>query len=91
MEIVHVEEEDAEPEEEDAEPEQEAPSAVTEVADSEGKKVDISILVVKIADFETLIEDVSPSSVNSLTADYRKTVSTTVGSFGGTVEAHTSR
>ena len=80
VEIVHVEEEDAEPE-------QEAPSAVTEIADSEGKKVDISILVVKIADFETLIEDVSPSSVNSLTANYRKSVSTTIGSFGGTVEA----
>lgn len=80
VEIVHVEEEDAEPE-------QEAPSAVTETADSEGKKTDISILVVKIADFETLIEDVSPSSVNSLTADYRKSVSTTIASFGGTVEA----
>ncbi|MXZ48249.1 MAG: hypothetical protein F4235_05325 [Candidatus Dadabacteria bacterium] len=83
VEIVHVEE----VEEEDAEPEQEAPSAVTEIADSEGKKADISILVVKIADFETLIEDVSPSSVNSLTADYRKSVSTTISSFGGTVEA----
>ena len=80
VEIVHVEEEDAEPE-------QEAPSAVTEIADSGGKKTDISILVVKIADFETLIEDVSPSSVNSLTADYRKSVSTTIASFGGTIEA----
>ena len=80
VEIMHVEQEDAEPE-------QEVPSAVTEIADSEGKKVDINILVVKIADFETLIEDVSPSSVNSLTADYRKSVSTTIGSFGGTVEA----
>ena len=80
VEIVHVEQEDSEPE-------QEAPSAVTEIADSEGKKTDISILVVKIADFETLIEDVSASSVNSLTADYRKSVSTTISSFGGTVEA----
>lgn len=80
-EIEHVSDE------EDAEPEQEAPSAVTEIADSEGKKTDISILVVKIADFETLIEDVSPSSINSLTADYRKSVSTTISSFGGTVEA----
>ncbi len=74
-------------EEEDAEPEQEASSAVTEIADSEGNKTDISILVVKIADFESLIEDVSPSDVNSLTADYRKSVSTTITSFGGTVEA----
>ena len=80
VEIVHVsEEEDADPEE--------PPSAVTGVVDSEGEKTDISILVVKIADFESLIEDISPSSVNSLTADYRKSVSTTIGSFGGTVEA----
>ena len=79
VEIVHVEEGDIEPE-------QEAPSAVTEIVDSEGKKADISILVVKIADFETLIEDVSPASVNALTADYRRSVSTTIGSFGGTVE-----
>lgn len=71
---------------EDAKPGQEAPSAVTETADSDEEKTDISILVVKIADFESLIEDVSPSSVNSLTADYRKSVSTTIGSFGGTVE-----
>ena len=74
-------------EEEDAEPEQEAPPAVTEIADSDGNKTDISILVVKIEDFESLIEDVSPSDVNSLTADYRKSVSTTITSFGGTVEA----
>ena len=73
--------------EEDAEPEQEIPSAVTEIADSDGNKIDVSILVVKIADFESLIEDVSPSSVNSLTADYRKSVSTTIASFGGTIEA----
>ena len=70
----------------DAEPE-EMPSAGAGVVDSEGKKTDISILVVKIADFENLIEDISPSSVNSLTADYRKFISTTIGSFGGTVEA----
>ena len=88
VEVVHVsDEEDAEPEEEHAKAEEEAPSAVTEIADSEGEKVDVSILVVKIADFESLIEDVSPSSVNSLTADYRKFVSTTIASFGGTVEA----
>ena len=80
VEIVHVSEE------EDSEP-QEAASAVTGGVDSEGEKTDISILVVKIADFESLIEDISPSSVNSLTADYRKSVSTTIGSFGGTVEA----
>ncbi len=81
VEIVHVSDE------EDAEPEQETPPAVTEVADSERKKMDISILVVKIADFESLIEDIPPFSVNSLTADYRKSVSTTISSFGGTVEA----
>lgn len=80
VEIEHVSDE------EDAEPGQEAPSAVTETADSDEEKTDISILVVKIADFESLIEDVSPSSVNSLTADYRKSVSTTIGSFGGNVE-----
>ncbi len=80
VEIVHVsEEEDAEPEE--------ISFPDTGVVDSEGEKTDISILVVKIADFESLIEDISPSSVNSLTADYRKSVSTTIGSFGGTVEA----
>ena len=80
VEIVHVsEEEDTEPEE--------AVSAVTGPADSEGEKTDVSILVVKIADFEGLIEDISPSSVNSLTADYRKSVSTTIASFGGKVEA----
>lgn len=82
VEVVHVE-----VEEENAEPEQEAPYAAAGIADSEGKKTNISILVVKIADFESLIEDVSPPSVNSLTADYRKSVSTTIGSFGGTVEA----
>ena len=80
VEIVHVSErEDTKPEE--------AASAGTGVADSEGEKTDISILVVKIADFESLIEDISPSSVNSLTADYRKSISTTIGSFGGKVEA----
>ncbi len=80
VEIVHVSEgEDTEPEE--------ISSPGTDVVDSEGEKTDISILVVKIADFERLIEDISPSSVNSLTADYRKSVSTTIGSFGGTVEA----
>ena len=79
VEIVHV------PDEEDTEPE-EAP-AVTGVADSEGEKTDVSILVVKIADFDSLVEDVSPSSVNSLTTDYRKSVSTTIDSFGGKVEA----
>ncbi len=81
VEIVHVSDE------EDTEPGQETPSAVTEIADSEGEKTDVSILVVKIADFENLIEDVSSASVNSLTADYRKFVSTTISSFGGTVEA----
>ncbi len=81
VEIVHVSDE------EDVELVEEVPSAVTEVADSEGKKTDISILVVKIADFESLIEGISPSSINSLTADYRKSVSTTIASFGGTVES----
>ena len=73
-------------EREDTEPE-EVVSSVTGVADSEGKKTDVSILVVKIEDFESLIEGFSPSSVNSLTADYRKSVSATVASFGGKVEA----
>ena len=72
--------------ERDTEPEQTF-SPVTGVADSEGEKTDISILVVKIADFESLIEDISPSDVNSLTTDYRKSISTTIGSFGGTGEA----
>ena len=80
VEIVHVSDG------EDTEPER-TPSPVTDVVDSEGKETDISILIVKIADFENLIEDLSPSSVNSLTADYRKSISTTVDSFGGTVEA----
>ena len=80
VEVVHVSEE------EDTEPEQgHSPVAASE--DSEGEKTDISVLVIKIADFENLIEDISPSSVNSLTADYRKSVSTTIGTFGGKVEA----
>ena len=79
-EIVHVSDE------EDAEPEQlSSPAAGSE--DSEGEKTDISVLVIKIVDFENLIEDVSPSSVNSLTADYRKSVSTAISTFGGKVEA----
>lgn len=80
VEVVHVsDEEDTEPED--------IPSPVSGAADSEGKKTDTSILAIKIADFESLTEDIPPPSVNSLTADYRKSVSTTVGSFGGTVEA----
>ncbi len=80
VEIVHV------PDEEYAEPEEEIPLGVTEIADSDGNKIDISILVVKIVDFESLTKDISPASVNSFTADYRKSVSTTIASFGGTVE-----
>lgn len=80
VEIVHVSDE------EDTEPEQ-APFPVAGSEDFEGEKMDISILVIKIADFENLIEDISPSSVNSLTTDYRKSVSTTIGSLGGKVEA----
>ncbi len=80
VEIVHVSDG------EDAEPERTF-SPVAGIVDSEGKKTDISILIIKIADFENLIEDLSPSSVNVLTAGYRKSISTTVGSFGGTVEA----
>lgn len=80
VEIVHV------PEEEDTEPEEAAPAGAG-IADPEGEKTDISILVVKIADFENLVEDISPPSVNSLTTDYRKSVSATIGSFGGKVEA----
>ncbi len=80
VEIVHVSDE------EDTEPEQ-LPSPVAASEDSEGEKTDISVLVIKIADFENLIEDISPSSVNSLTADYRKSVSTSISSFGGKVEA----
>ncbi len=81
VEVVHISDD------EDAEPEEGTPPAVTEVAGSEEEKMDISILVIKIADFESLIEDVPPSGVNSLTADYRKSVSTAITSFGGTVEA----
>lgn len=80
VEIVHVSDEEY------AEPEEEIPPAVTEIADSDGNKIDISILVIKIADFENLTEDISPSSINSFTADYRKSVSTTIASFGGNVE-----
>lgn len=81
VEIVHVSDEEA------PEPEQETLPAATEIVESDGQKIDISILVIKISDFESLIEDVSPSSVNSLTADYRNSVSTTITSFGGTIEA----
>ncbi len=80
VEIVEVSDESG------TEPEQTF-SPVADPADSEGEKTDVSILVVKVADFENLIEDISPSSVNSLTADYRKSVSTTIASFGGKVEA----
>lgn len=81
VEIVHVSDEEA------SEPEQETLPAAAGIAESDGQKIDISILVIKISDFESLIEDVSPSSVNSLTADYRNSVSTTITSFGGTMEA----
>ena len=80
VEIVQV------PDEEYTEPEEETAPVVTGISNSGGNKVDVSILVVKISDFESLIKDISPPSVNSFTADYRKSVSTTIASFGGTVE-----
>ncbi|MCY4263191.1 MAG: hypothetical protein OXC97_07830 [Candidatus Dadabacteria bacterium] len=75
------------PDEDNFEPEEIIPVPKKEVGDSKETKTDISILVVKISDFENLIKDVSPPSVNSLTVDYRKTVSTAIVSFGGKVEA----
>ena len=71
----------------DAEPEEEIPPAAAEAADSREGKMDISVLVIKIMDFESMIEGIPPSGVNSLTADYRKSVSSAITSFGGTVEA----
>ncbi len=82
VEVIHISDE-----QEDAEPEQETLSVVTEVSDAEEKKTDVSILVVKIADFESMIEAVLPSKANSVKADYRKFVSTLVNSFGGTIES----
>ena len=73
-------------EEEDFEPE-EIISVPKEAENSAETKTNISILVIKISDFENLIKDVSPPNVNSLTVNYRKTVSTTIVSFGGKVEA----
>jgi len=76
---------------EDTEPKK-TPSPITDIVDFQGKeteldKMEVSILVIKIVDFESLIKDISPLDIDSLTSDYRKFISSTVNSFGGTVEA----
>ena len=44
------------------------------------------MLVVKIADFDTFVSDLDPSEVDFITAEYRKSLSDFVVSFGGVVE-----
>lgn len=59
-------------------------SAATD--DSPGNGTGVAVLVVKIADFDTFVSDVDPSEVDFITAEYRKSLSDFVVSFGGVVE-----
>lgn len=53
---------------------------------SPGNGTGVAVLVVKIADFDTFVSDVDPSEVDFITAEYRKSLSDFVVSFGGVVE-----
>lgn len=50
------------------------------------RKTWLSALVVKIADFDSLARNLDSSEMSSLTAEYRKSLSNFVISFGGVVE-----
>ena len=64
-----------------------SPFSAPKVPYSEKTNTDVCVLVIKIADFEALIEDIPPSEINVLTAEYRKSISSIIVSFGGVLEA----
>lgn len=66
--------------------EADGPPAVSDDRGSPGNGTGVAVLVVKIADFDTFVSDLDPSEVDFITAEYRKSLSDFVVSFGGVVE-----
>ena len=62
------------------------PPAVSRDALSREEKTGVSVLVARIVDFDTFVRDLEPSEIDFLTAEYRKSLSNFVVSFGGVVE-----
>ncbi len=48
---------------------------------------ELCVVIIRIAEYENVVEGLSPSDINSLMTEYRRSVSETVTSFGGAVEA----
>lgn len=67
-------------------PAKDGPPAVSGDPDSRGERTGVSVLVAKIADFDAFVRDLEPSEIDFLTAEYRKSLSNFVVSFGGVVE-----
>ncbi len=53
----------------------------------QGSGTELCVVVIRIAEYENVVQGLSPSDINSLMAKYRKSISETVTSFRGDVEA----
>ena len=67
-------------------PTEDIPPAVSRDPSSPEERTGVSVLVAKIADFDAFVGDLEPSEIDFLTAEYRKSLSNFVVSFGGVVE-----
>lgn len=67
-------------------PTEDVPPAVSRDPRSPEERTGVSVLVAKIADFDAFVGDLEPSEIDFLTAEYRKSLSNFVDSFGGVVE-----
>jgi class 3 adenylate cyclase len=62
-------------------------SADEEEEEITAKPRNITVVVVKIADFQELSNTLKPSEFNSFLADYRKAASAIISNYGGVIEA----
>lgn len=51
------------------------------------KHRNVTVLVAKISEFDSLVNDLEPSDLNSFISEYRKTASSIVADYGGVIEA----
>lgn len=52
-----------------------------------GKNRNVTVLVAKVSDFESLIGDLEPSDLNSFITEYRRKASSIIAEYGGVIEA----
>ena len=62
-------------------------SADEEEEEIKAKLRNVTVVVVKIADFQELSNTLKPSEFNSFLADYRKAASAIISNYGGVIEA----